>query len=55
VTARPVRAGHFITAVDLAFKKPGDGIPSARHAEVLGRQVRYDLSCNHKITWEDLK
>ncbi len=55
VTACTVQAGHSLQAVDLAFKKPGDGIPAARHNELLGRQVRYTLAPNHKIKWEDLK
>jgi N-acetylneuraminate synthase len=55
VTAREVAAGQSLSAEDLAFKKPGDGIPAARHAELLGRQVRHRLAPNHKIAWEDLK
>jgi len=54
VTARAVEAGHTLGAADLKFKKPGDGIPAARHAELLGRRVRHALAPNHKITWQDL-
>ena len=54
VTARAVEAGQTLGAADLAFKKPGDGIPAARHAELLGRRVRHALAPNHKITWQDV-
>jgi N-acetylneuraminate synthase len=55
VTARAVQAGQSLQVADLAFKKPGDGIPAVRHTELLGRQVRHALAPDHKITWEDLK
>lgn len=55
VTARAVEAGQSLGPADLTFKKPGDGIPAARHAELLGRQVRHALAPNHRITWQDLK
>jgi N,N'-diacetyllegionaminate synthase len=40
VTARPLAKGHVLTRADLAFKKPGDGIPAARWKGVVGRAVR---------------
>lgn len=55
VTARAVQAGQSLHVADLAFKKPGDGIPAASYTDLLGRQVRYTLEPDHKITWEDLK
>lgn len=55
VTARALEEGQFLRITDLAFKKPGDGIPVASYAELLGREVLHDLPPNHKITWEDLK
>ena len=55
VTARAVQARQSLQFADLAFKKPGDGIPAARYTELLGRQVRHALTPDHKITWEDLK
>jgi N-acetylneuraminate synthase len=54
VTAQAVQAGQSLQAADLAFKKPGDGIPAARHTELLGRQVRHAIAPDQKITWEDL-
>ena len=55
VTAHALEAGHFLQFADLAFKKPGDGIPVASYTELLGRQVRHALAPDHKIAWEDLK
>lgn len=55
VIKRTVQAGQTLQAIDLAFKKPGDGIPAARYTELLGRRVRHTLAPDHKITWSDLK
>jgi N-acetylneuraminate synthase len=55
VTARAVQAGQSLQVADLAFKKPGDGIPAVRYAELLGRQVLHPLAPDHKIAWKDLK
>ena len=55
VTARGIPAGARLERADLAYKKPGDGIPPGRYREVLGRTVRHDLPANHKLSLEDLK
>jgi N,N'-diacetyllegionaminate synthase len=55
VTARPIKAGELLQLSDLAFKKPGDGITSARYLDLINREVQYDLALNHKIRWTDLK
>ena len=55
VTARAIGAGQTLQLADLAFKKPGDGIPASRYKELLGREVRYALAPDHKFTREDLK
>ena len=49
------RAGGAVPAGCRPRLQAGDGIPAARHAELLGRQVRHTLAPNHKIIWEDLK
>lgn len=46
--------GAKLALGDLAFKKPGDGIPAARYREVLGRVLGRDLAADHKLSWEDL-
>jgi len=55
VMARAVQAGQSLQFADLAFKKPGDGIPAARYEELVGRIVRQTLPADHKIAWDDLK
>ena len=54
VTARPLRAGTALARDMLAFKKPGDGIPAADYASLLGRKLRADLPADHKLTKSDL-
>jgi N-acetylneuraminate synthase len=46
--------GAKLTLDDLAFKKPGDGIPAARYGEVVGRLLNRDLVVDHKLSWDDL-
>lgn len=55
VAARSLPAGHTITAADLAYKKPGDGITAARAQEIIGRRTKFALAENHKLTWGDLE
>lgn len=54
VSARDLPAGTVLTESDLAFKKPGDGIPAARWREILGRRLRRSASADFKLTFEDL-
>jgi N,N'-diacetyllegionaminate synthase len=53
VTVRPIRVGHVIERIDLAFKKPGDGISAARYREIIGRRVARDLPEEHKLAESD--
>jgi N,N'-diacetyllegionaminate synthase len=55
VTARPLTAGQVISRADLAFKKPGDGVPAWRYPEVVGRRCRRDLPQNHKVAAGDFE
>jgi len=54
VTLRAVSAGTVLTQLDLAFKKPGDGIPAAKYKEIIGRRIKHGLPANHKLSFEDL-
>jgi N-acetylneuraminate synthase len=54
VTARDLPEGHRLTHSDLAFKKPGDGIPAAQAEELIGRALRHDVFADHKLNEEDL-
>jgi N,N'-diacetyllegionaminate synthase len=54
VTARPVANGTVLSTPDLAFKKPGDGIPASRYRQIVGRTVIRDVPENHKLSEDDL-
>jgi N-acetylneuraminate synthase len=54
VAARPLVEGHVLALQDLAFKKPGDGIPAARWRELVGRRLRRAAPADHKLGFEDL-
>lgn len=53
VTAKFLNEGHLLSIEDLAFKKPGDGIPAADWPSVIGRKLSRQLELNHKLTRED--
>lgn len=46
--------GHLLTRSDLAFKKPGTGIPAREHERVLGRRLKSAVLANTPLTEEDL-
>ena len=53
VTAKPLNKGHVLIYEDMAFKKPGDGIPASAWRDIAGLVVSRPLEINHKITRED--
>lgn len=55
VLARDLPAGATLTRADLAFKKPGDGIPAAEHALIVGRTLAVPRPANHQLAWDDLR
>lgn len=55
VTTRALAAGHTLTDADLAFKKPGDGIPAAQWRQIQGRVLARDLPQDHKLSMDDLQ
>jgi N-acetylneuraminate synthase len=55
VSARALAAGTTIRREDLAFKKPGDGIPAARYRDLLGRRVLRDLPADHKLAAAEIE
>ncbi len=54
VTAHAIAAGQKIEADDLAYKKPGDGIPASRYKDVIGRCAGRDLPAECQIAEKDL-
>jgi N-acetylneuraminate synthase len=55
VASHSIPEGQVLTADDLAFKKPGDGIPAARYRELVGRIASRPMAADHKIGWNDLR
>lgn len=53
VAARDLPAGHCVTLADLAFKKPGTGIPAARYQELLARTLARAVVADAQLTEED--
>ena len=50
----PAALGDVITTEDLAYKKPGDGIPASQWTKIIGRKVNKELPVNYKLKLEDL-
>jgi len=53
VTAKSLSKNHLLSIEDLAFKKPGDGIPASDWPSVIGRKLSRQVGLNHKLTRED--
>jgi N,N'-diacetyllegionaminate synthase len=53
VAARDLVAGHQLTRDDLAFKKPGTGIPAARWSEVVGRRLKQRTAADTLFAEDD--
>lgn len=49
VTARDIKKGEIISMSDLAFKKPGNGIPASEYKNILGREINRDLEKNTQL------
>lgn len=55
VTARDLPEGAVLAEADLAFKKPGDGIPAAKWRSLLGKRTARALPADHKMAADDLR
>jgi N,N'-diacetyllegionaminate synthase len=54
VTARAIERGTVLQRSDLAFKKPGDGMPAANWRTVVGRRALRNLASDHMLANSDL-
>lgn len=54
VAGRAISAGEVVTAEDLAFKKPGTGIPATRIDSVVGRRVTRNLEPDEQLSERDI-
>ena len=55
VLRRDLPEGAVLREEDLAFKKPGTGIPAAHVAKVLGRRLRRSVAADTLLTEDDLE
>lgn len=54
VAARALPSGHRLSADDIAFRRPGDGLRPAEQPSLLGRTLVRDLAPGEPIRREDL-
>ena len=50
VAARDLRAGHVLSAADVAIKSPGDGLPPYYLDQIVGQMLLRDLGADQPIT-----
>lgn len=55
VAARELATGCRLTMSDIAFKKPGTGIPAARFNEIIGRTIKRSLTIDTLLSEDDLE
>jgi len=55
VSSRPISESEVITEGDLAFKKPGDGIPARKYKQILGKKTNKPIDKDHQFTWTDFE
>ena len=54
VAARDLNVGDQIAAEDIAFKKPGTGIPAARFNDVINRRLKRSVAADTLLSEDDL-
>jgi N,N'-diacetyllegionaminate synthase len=55
VARKSLQAGERLRMADLAFKKPGTGIPAARYEDLLNRRLRRDVEQDHFFSLTDFE
>jgi N,N'-diacetyllegionaminate synthase len=53
VASKEINKGAVISMDDMAFKKPGTGIPASRYKELIGKKLNKQVSYNHFFSEED--
>lgn len=54
VTSKPLKKEDVIKEDDLAYKKPGNGIPASEFEKIIGKKIKKSVSKNYKINWNDI-
>ncbi|SIR05181.1 N-acetylneuraminate synthase [Alkalispirochaeta americana] len=55
VASRALKEGQIIELADLAFKKPGTGIPAAHWEQVIGKTLAHNVEQDTQLHYKDLK
>ena len=55
VSTRDIESGEIISGDDICTKRPGDGIPSARYEEIIGKKAIRRIVSNQMIEWSDVE
>lgn len=55
VARHPLAAGQAVSINDLAYKKPGDGIPASEYRALVGKVLSKAVGVDHKFSWGDFK
>ena len=55
VTKSNLNAGHILKEDDITYKRPGTGISPMFWDNIIGRQLRVNLSEDHLLQWSDLQ
>jgi len=53
VSARSLKKSDVISAQDLSFKKPGNGIPARKYKEIVGKKLKISIPKDYKLKLED--
>ena len=55
VSSRALKAGDVLKREDLAFKRPGDGIPISDIDQLIGKTLKRDISTDVVIAYSDIE
>lgn len=55
VSTKKLKAGHVLTNEDLTSKRPGTGISPDHIDQIIGRNIKNDISDDTVIKWENLQ
>ena len=55
MASRDLLVGHVITSDNMAYKKPGDGIPANRYRDLIGKVLSQPVANNEQFKWSDFR
>ena len=55
VSSKILKKFHIIKFDDLAFKKPGNGIPAKDFKKIIGKKLNKDIKKDHKFKLKDFQ